>query len=715
MQISQRFMRDRRGLFGRARNELLSTFHASLLEVLPFAAAYVGRDGRILAHNPLLADACAQAGVKSVPSNLRKLFSGDSWGRCERVLTTAFGGQPVEAGGAFAVPSGQVLCRHLSCTPQLFLKRDCSAVLLQFENDVTGRQECGLEPELDPEERALVRSALLAGQSSSGARARHILEHFPDDILVFEGQTHLEDIAARLRLATGCTCESSILETVLDALDAGAPQTLHLALAGPADGTFGPGGPKVCEVRFVALPETADGEEGKASAAPRGFMAVIRRDVDSPKEVAENRKLAYKDPLTGLENRRAFTRYLKGELARMASDRQTGLAVYYIDLDEFKKVNDLGGHDAGDDMLLRVAACLRQALGEFGTVARIGGDEFAAMLPVASEAAALDFANRILKGFERIRLEIMERVFTISGSVGVAFVDGSVVLNNADASALLGLADRACLRGKRTGGQSVQVHGVQAGDWPSQIHDQPAAPEPESFCGKDLTLYAMPVVALKSGTVCGVEVLLRLIGDRARGLSARAWISAAERSGFIAQVDGWTLDRVLDAVQSNATRMLVTMNVSADTARDPNFRDALFHRLSVNPLLASRLCLEIAEKDFLREPAMVESFFTFVSDLGCQTSIDDFAGHWPVLSRLTGSRVEWLKLEAGLTREALNDPSKAVVLNGLVRAARELGIKVIAKHVETEQDAERLRILEIDAAQGFHFGKPAPWPNPGGV
>ena len=112
-------------------------------------------------------------------------------------------------------------------------------------------------------------------------------------------------------------------------------------------------------------------------------------------------------------------------MAAMIGD--AGLAVYYIDLDEFKKVNDLGGHDAGDDMLLRVASCLKLTLGELATVARIGGDEFAAMLPVTSRETAHEYAEKILEGFGRIRLEIKDRVFTISGSVGVAFIaDGTM-------------------------------------------------------------------------------------------------------------------------------------------------------------------------------------------------------------------------------------------------------------------------------------------------
>ncbi|MBG6207274.1 diguanylate cyclase (GGDEF)-like protein [Labrenzia sp. EL_126] len=700
MQISHRLMRDRREDLARAQSNTLSAFHASLLDALPFAAAYVARDGSLLVRNKQFAATCDRLAVQSAPEGLQSLLSAESWKRCELILSAAFSGLPAEVSGEVRLRSGAIFCHHLTCTSHVFLKHDIEAVLVQFEaepadwDQLTG--EAGKGEDGPDSEESLPDSAR---QLNS-----RFLDCFPDELLFFDGSESAGAMAHTLLQATGASYDPDLLVETLECAGGKLTQSVYLPEPGQPDTDDGSSGPKMCEVRLVPIPA-----DPRANKEQPTLMAVIRHNVDNPGEIAENKRLAYQDPLTGLENRRAFTRSLRRELDRMCCDRKTGLAVYYIDLDEFKKVNDLGGHDAGDDMLLHVANSLKLTLGEFGTVARIGGDEFAAMLPVTSEETALEFAERILEGFSGIRLELKDRVFTISGSVGVAFLDRSIELKDEDATALLGLADSACLRGKRIGGKSVQVHQVTSGDCPSGNGEQTNVPAPESFCGKELVLYSMPIVSMATSEVCGMEVLLRLQGDRAKGLSSRAWISAAERSGFIAQVDAWTLNRVLDAAERTATRTLLTMNVSAESARDPNFRDALHHRLSVNPLLASRLCLEIAERDFLREPATVESFFRFVSEFGCQTAIDDFAGHWPVLSRLTGMRVEWLKLEAGLTRQVMRDPSKATILNGLIGAARDLGMKVIAKHIETPAEAALLTTLDIEAAQGFHFGRPAPW------
>ncbi|MHA7775198.1 putative bifunctional diguanylate cyclase/phosphodiesterase [Roseibium sp. M-1] len=690
MQVSQRFTSNRLEQSGRADKNTLTDFHTSLLEVLPHAAAYVAQDGSILVHNMHMVATCAERGISPLPASLPALLSEGSWRRCEAVLSAAFSGVPAQASGTILLSSGATFCHHMICTSFVSLTGERQAVLVQFDMEETGQDEISGLPGLE-----------LTGGAGAKNQGLNFLDHFPDDVLVFDGSESAAEKAARLLSQTGSEYDAGLLAEAIGGLEPGLPQTLYIPERSGVEAAGRTGERLMCEMRIVPLPgNLADGAS----------MAIIRRNVDCPVEIAENRRLAYLDPLTGLENRRAFTRALKRELTRLSADKATGLAVLYIDLDEFKKVNDLGGHDAGDDMLLRVAACLRLTLGEFGTAARIGGDEFAGMVPAANEEAALDIAEKILDGFDRIRLEVGDRVFTIGGSIGVAFLGGGVVIRDGEAAALLGLADRACLRGKRFGGRSVQIHTVQSADCEGNGVELADLPEPGSFRGNELTLYAMPIMCLRRERLCGSEVLLRLQGDRARCLSSRAWISAAERSGFIAQVDAWTLDKVLDAAERNPERTILTMNVSADSARDPNFRDGLYHRLSANPLLASKLCLEIAEKDFLREPATVESFFKFVSELGCQTAIDDFAGHWPVLSRLTSLRVEWLKLESSLTQQVVEEPAKAAILNGLVRAAHELGIKVIAKHVETAEEAALLRELNIEAAQGFYFGRPVPWP-----
>ncbi len=689
MQFNHRLAGDRRERSGHANVNALTVFHASLLEVLPHAAVYLGPDGLLLGHNKRMEAACAAHGLGEVPGRLRDFLSAASLKRCEPVLSAALGGVPAQASGGLSLKSGAGFCRQLICTSFPAVSGGGRVVLVQFVS-------------MDNSGPAVpVGQSGLAPLSEAGGAA-DFLRYFPDDVLIFSEAESPDDKAGRLLELIDTDFEKELLIAALADQD-DLPRSLYVPERAENGGSGTAADQSVCEVRLIPIPDLT------AGGAPQAVMAILRRNVESPDEIAENRRLAYQDPLTGLENRRSFTRTLTQDLALLSRQAGEGLAVFYIDLDEFKKVNDLGGHEAGDDMLLHVAACLRQTLGDRGTAARIGGDEFAGTVFTGSEEAALRIAEDILEGFDRIHLETGNRVFTIGGSIGVAFVGASLDLNKLDASQLIGLADQACLRGKRFGGRSVQVHTVQPGDCTRSGSVATDLPEPDSFRGNELALYAMPIFDLRKNSLFGYEMLLRLQGDRAQGLSSRAWISAAERSGFIARVDAWTLHRVLDAADRNPVRKTLTMNVSADSARDPGFRECLVNRLSVNPLQASRLCLEVAEKDFLREPALVETFFRFASELGCQTAIDDFAGHWPSLSRLTGLRVEWLKLQAGLTQHVARSPEKAAILSGLVKAVQALGLKVVAKHVETAEDAALLKELDIEAAQGFYFGKPKPW------
>ncbi|MBO6510215.1 MAG: EAL domain-containing protein [Roseibium sp.] len=694
MQVSHRFHRSRREKSGRSDSSVLAGFYRSLLEVLPASAAYVAADGQVLACNERFEAACLRCETPLVPSGLEDVLSPESWKRCQRVLATAFSGVPSEVSGAITLRSGARFSNQMSCTSPVSLGGGRLAVLVQFEEDNTPLE---LFPEAAPE------ADRRAAHSDVRFEPAVFLRSFPDDVLLFDGTESHEEKAIMLLEVVGSRQDMAALVDRLAALDGTRPATIHISECEDCAGLVCASERKVSEIRLVPLAGS-----GSRADTRRGELAIIRREMECPEEASENRRLAYQDPLTGLENRRAFERSLTREMKRLEADSETGLAVFYVDLDEFKKVNDHGGHDAGDEMLLRVADCLRLTLGEFGTAARIGGDEFACMLPVANEEAALETAQQILASFDRIRLDVADRVFTIGGSIGVAFVANDQSAGTLNAAALLGLADRACLRGKRVGGRSVQVQTVQSLDFRVAASNLSEGTDPLDFSNNDLVLFSMPIRSLRQETTCGIEVLARLRTQGEWGVSSRAWISAAERCGFIAQLDAWTLERVMEAVAQCNEPGFVAMNVSAYSAREPDFRDTLYHRLSDNRSLASRLCFEISERDFLREPGTVEGFFRLASDLGCQTALDDFGGHWPVLSRLIDMPITWLKFEAGLTQQIADSAARATILQGMVNTAHDLNIRCVAKHVTQECEAAALRRLDVDAAQGFLYGTPEP-------
>ncbi|WP_394701405.1 EAL domain-containing protein [uncultured Roseibium sp.] len=659
----------------RAAANKATGLYGSLLEVIPQPAAFLDSSGAIVAVNKAFGSFLGLGNDAPVGNRFSDFLSRETRRRCRPALKAAFNGTPSEVFGKLVSATGADLGGKAVCTP-IILQEDASAVVLfQFEKS--------------PEEPERLR-------------IDDLLTRFPDDVLIFGALDEAVSIRARLEEAAGGSIDPAELDVLLENCRNGDVQTLYTGLSGQKAPCEPGSATKITEVRLVPLAEPSDHDRP-------GVMAIVRGNVDSPHEVEEYRRLAYQDALTGLSNRRAFLTFLREHLARLDENPLGGLAVFYFDLDEFKKVNDLGGHDAGDEMLVRVAFALQRCFCDTGCVGRIGGDEFAGMCLLPDEGHALDHAERVLDALSRIRLEVSNRIFTIGSSIGISFLTSEDADRNIDPSALLRLADAACLRGKRVGGRTIHLHKAEAGDLLLDSAVQTKVFEPDDIRANDFELYSMPIRFLQEDRPCGDEILLRLKGELASGLSPKVLISAAERSGYVAQIEGWTLDKVLDAAAARGTKTILTVNVSAESAGNPDFRDILQKRLRDNPLLASRICLEIAEKDFLREPTTIENFFRFLIDLGCQTAIDDFAGHWPVLARLTDLRVDWIKLDSSLTQQVTRDRGKALVLKGLTDAAHDLGIKVIAKHVETEREMALLRALGIEAAQGYFFGKPVPW------
>ncbi|WP_153770304.1 EAL domain-containing protein [Labrenzia sp. CE80] len=431
---------------------------------------------------------------------------------------------------------------------------------------------------------------------------------------------------------------------------------------------------------------------------------------DQSVEIEEIRQLAHVDDLTGLANRRALFNELERRIDLMRDGTYDDLSVFYLDLDDFKKVNDLAGHTAGDEMLCLVANCLKAVFGEDGLAARLGGDEFVGLIQVATEAEALEIANRLQTRMKRLGLKSGSGFFTVKGSIGICYLKQDF---SAQARVkpidILHQADRACLRGKAEGGSAVNC---QAFD-PEEETRSLKVPswQPEDLLMKDLSLHAMPIIALPSKAILGSEILLRLKGEKELVCTPRVLIASAERSGFMSQVDGWTLDQVLDAISICQSRRWFAVNLSMGALADKRQKDLLRSRLSSEPLLAGRLCLEISEKDYLRQPDLCEDFLRFVSELGCQTAIDDFAGHWPVLERLTELKVDWIKIDPALSTFASAHDRKRMILKRMIAAAHDLGIRVIAKNVEGKSELAFWQQLDVDAAQGFYVGSPEPWPD----
>ncbi len=728
MRVRRQYALGRTGQRPRPDAELLQVVYASLLEGFAEAAAIVSRSGDVVATNRAFLEVFSRPPETGQVLALSDLFHPASEQLLAGPLGDVAAGASRSLDGLLTTRDGHVVALGADMRPVPAVPADTRLILLQLRAGLWSGQVVAQTAAEDATPDVHHRKDVMspAGQPPAGV--------FPDRMMSFPADEPASVSARRLAEETGAEVASETLAEALALTRKGSGQTLYLrthpVLSVARDG-----------LRFGALPEEQGVEvrffcaakaEGPASSAT--VWAAIRSDVADPVEVAEIRRLAYQDIVTGLANRRAFQRDLEREMTARTGTSQGGvIAVLCVDLDEFKKINDLAGHACGDEMLRLVAGCLTRRMGERGTAARTGGDEFAATVFVSGEEEALELSRRLRDDLAALTLPRNGRIFSITGSIGVSLFDPAQASGEELAADLIHHADTLCLKGKRQGGGTCLVEWHQpdldpdpdrvslqtaalaerlAPAWGAADGSQTGSVQDGEDLGdlklEELELHAMPLVRLTDLKPLGQEVLLRHREGDDR-LTPSQLIALADRRGWLAQVDTWIMDQVIDLALAHADRSLIGLNVSAAAATGSGLRELLRARLQGNPLLAGRLSVEISERDLLREPEGIGSFLTICADLGIHTVLDDFTGNWVAMDRLVALRFSAVKVNPVMTRPAVHDARKLSLLRCLVTSLKDLGIRGIAKHLQSADELEAMRQAGFWGGQGFHIGAARPW------
>ncbi|WP_417668302.1 diguanylate cyclase domain-containing protein [Roseibium sp.] len=659
----------------------MPTVYMSLLDVLPMPAAFLTPSGHCRAMNAVLADLLGlnenHIGPENDPAVV--LFAREDRTRLEHALRLAEAGRPVDIEGSFSSPAGRLLASRLSLVPMSMEEGASPLLLLRLTADSMGE----------------TRTSPLAGLHSD-----RIVEQFPDELILFDDQSDMSTFCDRLEQACGSEINRDELAHYLETCRSGRVATFYVQDSQRIGSMGGNAKEHGCEVRMLRV---HDGARMEASV-----LAIVRKGAVCPGEIDEYKRLAMVDPVTNIANRRALD-LETDRLLRLASDTEDGgdVAVLGIDLDDFKQINDLAGHAAGDEMLRLVAGAIAGVVRGKGVAGRLGGDEFGCVIPVSGKAEAEGLAGQIRDALSRLHLHKDGRVFTIRGSIGVCICAGGGAVP--DAASLFHQADMGCMKGKAAGGGAV-ITVDYAGGGTLAPATQPNVSGSKLDAWLDhVELRSIPVFSLVDNKVLGARVALHLGSQADQMGTSGIERSGRESQGLRAQVDCWALDQILDFLKSNRTCKWCSLSVSAASYDNKAFRDLLSMRLSNDPLLAGRLCVEVNERDYLREPGRTQMFLSGLSDYGCQTSVGDFAGHWPVFEGLSENRVDWIRLKPDLTAMAAVDRRKRAILKGLICAARELGIRVIAQDVEREADSILMASLDIDGVEGALYGEAEPW------
>lgn len=438
----------------------------------------------------------------------------------------------------------------------------------------------------------------------------------------------------------------------------------------------------------------------------RYFTAIVS-DISERKAMLDNlRQMAERDSLTGIYNRQYFTEELERLTQRAV--RQGGLdsALLYIDLDNFKYVNDTLGHLAGDRVLVEVANMLQRRGRKSDLVARLGGDEFAVLLYDLDESASLATAESFRQMLADYQLRHDGRVVDVGCSIGVAMFEGGVQTREE----IMARADIACHMAKRAGRNMVRLY--QESDRASvdsMFADMGWARTIKQAIEEDRFVFALqPIVAIADRGVAAYEVLLRLRGEGGELIMPAGFLPAAERFGLMLEVDRWVVQNAIallggPAIEANAR---VSINLSATAVGDSEVLHLIQEGLLQHSHAVGRLNFEITETIAMADLGAAAEFMHQLRDLGCTTSLDDFGVGYSSFAYLKDLPVDFVKIDGSFVRNIGTDPVHLAMVKSMHDIARAMGKQTVAEYVENEQIMAALQAIGVDYAQGYLFGKP---------
>ena len=414
------------------------------------------------------------------------------------------------------------------------------------------------------------------------------------------------------------------------------------------------------------------------------------------------------DALTGLVNRREFERRL-GQLLKSAKERDVQHALCYVDLDQFKVVNDTCGHSAGDLLLRQLADVLRQRVPKSGALARLGGDEFAVLLPDCTLPIAGQIAEGLREAIAAFRFAWRDGALQVGVSIGIVPVQAS----SESVGALMSAADVACYVAKDLGRNRIHVY--EEGDaaerhqemqWVARIN---RALEEDRF-----ELFYQPIVptANRSDTWPHHELLLRMRDERGELVAPTAFIPAAERYNLMPSLDRWVISHTLETLAYRAepgtSPYTLAINLSGTTLNDARFLDFVLDELTAAAIPAGALCFEITETAAIANLSQVVTFMRALKARGCRFSLDDFGTGLSSLTYLKNLPVDYVKIDGQFVRNVLRDRADECVVESIARMAKAFNIEAIAERVESRDVMKRLGELGVAFAQGFFISVPQP-------
>ena len=431
---------------------------------------------------------------------------------------------------------------------------------------------------------------------------------------------------------------------------------------------------------------------------------VIRYAVERKRTELELVRLAHYDQLTSLPNRTLLRERVDHALAR-AMRAGSGVATLVLDMDRFKEINDMLGHEVGDKLLIEVAQRIRASVRDQDTVARLGGDEFAVVLEGVSEAKeVLPVIERILDSLAGVTT-IADHEINSSTSVGIAMYPD----NGNNLSELLRAADLAMYQAKSSGRGRYQFFADAMQEEAQSRHALEWALRRAVERGEFKLVY-QPQLCLRTGAVIGVEALLRWMNPTRGLLTPYHFIAGLEEFGLINEVGGWVLQTACEQVRRwhrmDLEPMRIGVNVSAQQFEDPMLLDKVRRALKETKLPPEFLELELTESSLMMDPTQAGALLRELREVGVRIAIDDFGTGYSSLTYLHDFPLNALKIDKNFVQSVESNERGGPIANMIIGLGKNLGLDVIAEGVETEPQLDYLRNQGCDIAQGYLYARP---------
>jgi diguanylate cyclase (GGDEF)-like protein len=544
--------------------------------------------------------------------------------------------------------------------------------------------------------------------SLAGQQLEDVLACVEDAVVLVDAHDRLIALNPAAERLTGwprAAAVGALAATIVRLVGVPAPAPGDLCLAWAAALASGQ-----AQLEGVAGPTPVEGSICPLEAADgtcQGHVLVLRDLGTVRRLVGQVSHLATHDALTDLINRQEFERLLAACLADPAP-HPAGHALLYLDLDQFKVINDTCGHAAGDLLLRQVTARLRHVVRQSDELARLGGDEFGVLLRDCPLGSALRVAESLREAIRNFRFRWTDRSFALSASLGlVHFVGGETAVE------VLSDADAACYIAKDKGRNRIHVHDRADADTARRRGELDWASRIDGALSEDrFVLYGQRIAPVEGTGNGHYELLLRMRDEAGRLVPPMAFLPAAERYGLMAAIDRWVVrsafSTLAHARARGALHLCFAINLSAASLNDDAFLAFLQARFAEYAIPHAQIGFEVTETAAIANLASAARTIDALRALGCTFSLDDFGSGMSSFAYLKHLRIDYLKIDGAFVRDIATDRADAAMVEAIHRVGEALGLQTIAEFVENDAILARLRALGVHFAQGYGIHVPQP-------